>query len=563
MKRKLNLAIMVAIVTLVSLVIGCDNLITGNPIDFEEWMKCAGPKKDTTGDLIWIDFDVVTSTNPLPGDSISLNILIQNLYDSDFPKNPNIPLSGNIRIFFEDTTGKQVNAGSFESGTEYEILYTGSTDYTLIGSTDNVEGTVFTATGNGEGNGVARETTVVGLGVIGPEDWFAAEFVLPGLFADKRHVIVENITIPRTDHFPLVIPDPNNAPFLGPETVSFNVYGLLDAQDCIGERDETNNERIATVNSAAGTLAITNPYLPNLQIKYLQRTPTSPLPHTGGTSITEWEVLNSGIGPVKSDFWVQVFLSEDDVYDTWDVLIGDERVTGEIGGNTNRLIYVTSTLPYTVFRFNYWDPLVSFIDIYDRGVGDVLLTRAPPPNGPLGYDFVVYPCISGFSTIIALVDPDSFHEVREAVEYDNYSFQGLGGNGDLEATNNPNGPNDIELLEFRADNYIPAGGGSNVYDFSIRYSASIQYAENCSMAFYWSKNDEAQFGDYFCNRFWFLIQPGIDILMNPFGAYVWGARPYPDPGTYRFVMVMDDIYKFNEPDEDNNTRLSIGTVQVQ
>ena len=36
----------------------------------------------------------------------------------------------------------------------------------------------------------------------------------------------------------------------------------------------------------------------------------------------------------------------------------------------------------------------------------------------------------------------------------------------------------------------------------------------------------------------------------------------PDPGTYRFVMVMDDIYKFDEPDENNNTRLSIGTVVV-
>jgi len=259
-----------------------------------------------------------------------------------------------------------------------------------------------------------------------------------------------------------------------------------------------------------------------------------------------------------------VFLSEDDVYDTWDEMIGNERITDEIAGNTNKLIYITATLPYSTWRNNGWS-LFSSLGLYDKASGDDMKTRELPPAGPPGYMFTVYPCISGFSPIIGYVDPWSLNEVREAVEADNYSFQGLGGNGDLEVYLKPNGSDEIELIELRADNYTAAGGGntSNVYDVAIRYSAAIQYAENCSMAFYWSNDDTAQFGDYFCQRYWFQIQPGTDILLYPFGInFVWKPDPLPSPGTYRFVMVMDDIYKFEEPDEDNNTKLSIGTVQV-
>ncbi len=56
----------------------------------------------------------------------------------------------------------QYNADSLETvtipftvGTEYTILTVGTTDFTLIGSADNVIGTVFTATGIGAGDGTA------------------------------------------------------------------------------------------------------------------------------------------------------------------------------------------------------------------------------------------------------------------------------------------------------------------------------------------------------------------------------------------------------------------------
>jgi hypothetical protein len=49
-------------------------------------------------------------------------------------------------------------AGTFEIGTEYRILTTGTTDFTLIGAADSNPGTVFTATGVGTGTGTAIRT---------------------------------------------------------------------------------------------------------------------------------------------------------------------------------------------------------------------------------------------------------------------------------------------------------------------------------------------------------------------------------------------------------------------
>ena len=54
---------------------------------------------------------------------------------------------------FEPTVS--VTAGSFVVGTEYTIATAGTTDFTLIGATDSVVGTVFTATGIGAGTGTA------------------------------------------------------------------------------------------------------------------------------------------------------------------------------------------------------------------------------------------------------------------------------------------------------------------------------------------------------------------------------------------------------------------------
>lgn len=51
-----------------------------------------------------------------------------------------------------------ITAGNFVVGEEYEIVTTGTTDFTLIGAADSNPGTVFTATGVGSGTGTAIST---------------------------------------------------------------------------------------------------------------------------------------------------------------------------------------------------------------------------------------------------------------------------------------------------------------------------------------------------------------------------------------------------------------------
>ena len=54
-----------------------------------------------------------------------------------------------------NNTPVSVTAGSFISGTAYQILVPGNTDFTLIGAADSSAGTIFTATGVGTGTGTA------------------------------------------------------------------------------------------------------------------------------------------------------------------------------------------------------------------------------------------------------------------------------------------------------------------------------------------------------------------------------------------------------------------------
>jgi hypothetical protein len=83
-------------------------------------------------------------------------------------------------IFFEDNNSLLVtwtvyNASDIESGLYYEIVTTGDTDFTLIGSPNNIVGTVFLATGAGTGTGTAglavqgfASVTFGGQGATGP-----------------------------------------------------------------------------------------------------------------------------------------------------------------------------------------------------------------------------------------------------------------------------------------------------------------------------------------------------------------------------------------------------------
>jgi hypothetical protein len=55
---------------------------------------------------------------------------------------------------------KTITAGNFVIGTEYQILTTGTTDFTLIGASANTVGINFTATGVGTGTGTAYQHTI-------------------------------------------------------------------------------------------------------------------------------------------------------------------------------------------------------------------------------------------------------------------------------------------------------------------------------------------------------------------------------------------------------------------
>jgi hypothetical protein len=58
--------------------------------------------------------------------------------------------------------GSDVTAGHFVIGQYYKIDATGTTDFTLIGATNNSTGTYFTATGVGAGTGTAKPSTTYG-----------------------------------------------------------------------------------------------------------------------------------------------------------------------------------------------------------------------------------------------------------------------------------------------------------------------------------------------------------------------------------------------------------------
>ena len=60
-----------------------------------------------------------------------------------------------LKITFPATV---VTAGAFVIGNTYRILLPGTTDFTLIGSADSNNGTVFTATGVGSGTGLAQRS---------------------------------------------------------------------------------------------------------------------------------------------------------------------------------------------------------------------------------------------------------------------------------------------------------------------------------------------------------------------------------------------------------------------
>jgi hypothetical protein len=74
-------------------------------------------------------------------------------------ENFSVPTFKTIPILLTKNT-TNVTAGSFIIGERYEIKNVGTTDFTLIGASENEVGVFFTATGTGSGTGIARPQSV-------------------------------------------------------------------------------------------------------------------------------------------------------------------------------------------------------------------------------------------------------------------------------------------------------------------------------------------------------------------------------------------------------------------
>jgi len=103
---------------------------------------------------------------------------------------------------------KIITAGEFVVGRVYTIVTSGTTDYTLIGSTDSNVGTVFTATGVGAGTGTAKEdgTTTVTVQVNEFSDYFG--YLQEGITTVTAGAFVSGteykILVPGTTDFTLI-----------------------------------------------------------------------------------------------------------------------------------------------------------------------------------------------------------------------------------------------------------------------------------------------------------------------------------------------------------------------
>ena len=74
--------------------------------------------------------------------------------DTVYANGFNVTINQDINI--GGANNPTVNAGSFVSGQWYEILFVGTTSWTVIGAASNTAGTIFLATGAGTGTGQAR-----------------------------------------------------------------------------------------------------------------------------------------------------------------------------------------------------------------------------------------------------------------------------------------------------------------------------------------------------------------------------------------------------------------------
>lgn len=559
--------------------LSCGGGFGGSDFDWVSWMTCPSTQKVSDGNLVWSQFDLTpTTTEPRPGDEVITSFMITNTPVSGSPgSNANIPYASNLRIFLSfDTT-------------------------------------------------------------LGPEDYFVAEFSTPGVYANNSVFIVDSFNLPNPTsppdfpgadqdsdveildttgsptgnfyeyqdlYFPIKIPDtsgitdpnynpsdPDRPEYIGPASIPYYVIAVLDAENCIIEEgglepttrvdqhQATYADNIYVDTTPGNRLQLWNPNLPNLQIKFLDRQPASDIPQRGGLIVTQWEVLNSGVGPVLAgqSFGVRVYYSEDNMVDSWDrniavrnpdtnpIAIGPDGqnredgsnddsfvIDGPIFGNTNKVINVTCSTPYNIYRQNLYAGWYSSLAAWS-GV-DEYADRQPPPAGAPGYVFTVYNPIptNGKMSNILIAQVDSTNTIKEAVELDNYSTT----NGTLAIGYQNGGSFDFEATELTVS-YL-----NNVLDLQLKYNCSLPAASTQSVAWYLSANDTAQSSDFFMERFWYTLSPGQNLLLNAsFSPPLYSPGP---PASSRYIIgVIDDIFKETEYQEDNNFAVSTNTIDWQ
>lgn len=556
--------------TALAIILSCSSGIA-NEKHWASWMTCPSDQIISGGNLVWGNFAATpTTSQAMPGDTVHVSMTIFN----DCPgNNGNISNASNIRLFLSYDT------------------------------------------------------------ILGPEDYFIAEYVMPGIYANSSIFIVDDFVLPNITsppnffgsdadsdkeiidingnptgqyykynelYFPATIPssdindpnynpsDPSRPEYIGPNFISFYIIAVLDAQNCVIEEGGTEPEtpvhehqsfytdNIFIDSNPANRLQLWNPNLPNLEIKFIGLQPSAAMPQRGTSFFTQWEVLNSGVGPVlgTKEYGIRVYLSENNSIDSWDrnivvrnpdthpIAIGPDGLNREDGsnddsfvlsgplpGNSNAVITVTCRMPYEVFKQNVYPGWSSSVDLWN-GVDDYS-SREPPPTGIPGYVFIVGAPIpsNGSQNNILIARIDSTNTIREASELDNESTT----NGSLTVGYVNGGSFDLEINE------VIAQFQNNSLDTTIKYSSSLPAATTESIAFYLSENDTAQSADFFMERFWYTINSGNQLILNTsFSPPAY--TPGPPSGSYYVVTVLDDIFKETELYEDNNYGLSLNSI---
>ena len=140
--------------------VGIDDPILGFPIRYSAIDNVGDISFDVS--LNTDTFDYVTGTTPVTqkvNTGYVFNFDDRTVYTRELGWQTAIAPSEQYQVFqFNYETTGSVTAGSFVLGVTYTITTTGTTDFTLIGASDNNPGTVFTATGVGTGTGTAKET---------------------------------------------------------------------------------------------------------------------------------------------------------------------------------------------------------------------------------------------------------------------------------------------------------------------------------------------------------------------------------------------------------------------